>query len=81
MRVAGCLAAELCGGPHIALLETDAAVPAHVAGCLSRHASLHLASPLPRRYEHHSRQRLDLALLAFFQNFRKVYVGEQVGAG
>lgn len=26
----------------------------------------------------HSRQRLDLAILSFFQNFRKVYVGEQV---
>ena len=31
------------------------------------------------RYGEHSRQRLDLALLSFFQNFRKVYVGEQVG--
>ncbi|PSC72660.1 exportin-7 isoform X2 isoform A [Micractinium conductrix] len=30
------------------------------------------------RYGEHSRQRLDLALLSFFQNFRKVYVGEQV---
>mmetsp|Transcript_25560 Transcript_25560/g.71479 ORF Transcript_25560/g.71479 Transcript_25560/m.71479 type:complete len:1067 (+) Transcript_25560:187-3387(+) len=30
-----------------------------------------------RRYEEHSRQRLDTALLAFFQNFRKVYIGEQ----
>lgn len=26
----------------------------------------------------HSRQRLDLAILTFFQNFRKIYVGEQV---
>ena len=25
-----------------------------------------------------SRQRLDIAILGFFQNFRKVYVGEQV---
>uniref|UniRef100_A0A7S1SV05 Exportin-7/Ran-binding protein 17 TPR repeats domain-containing protein n=1 Tax=Tetraselmis chuii TaxID=63592 RepID=A0A7S1SV05_9CHLO len=30
-----------------------------------------------RRYGEHTRQRLDIALLAFFQNFRKVYVGEQ----
>ncbi|KAL4457497.1 hypothetical protein ABPG75_012362 [Micractinium tetrahymenae] len=30
------------------------------------------------RYGEHSRQRLDTALLSFFQNFRKVYVGEQV---
>mmetsp|Transcript_24027 Transcript_24027/g.60483 ORF Transcript_24027/g.60483 Transcript_24027/m.60483 type:complete len:1061 (+) Transcript_24027:348-3530(+) len=30
-----------------------------------------------RRYGEHTRQRLDTALLAFFQNFRKVYVGEQ----
>ena len=30
------------------------------------------------RYGEHSRQRLDLAILSFFQNFRKVYVGEQV---
>ncbi|KAI3436525.1 hypothetical protein D9Q98_005942 [Chlorella vulgaris] len=30
------------------------------------------------RYGEHSRQRLDLAFLSFFQNFRKVYVGEQV---
>uniref|UniRef100_A0A061RU54 Ran-binding protein n=1 Tax=Tetraselmis sp. GSL018 TaxID=582737 RepID=A0A061RU54_9CHLO len=30
-----------------------------------------------RRYGEHTRQRLDLAILAFFQNFRKVYVGEQ----
>mmetsp|Transcript_26690 Transcript_26690/g.50766 ORF Transcript_26690/g.50766 Transcript_26690/m.50766 type:complete len:1056 (-) Transcript_26690:229-3396(-) len=29
------------------------------------------------RYEEHSRQRLDIATLAFFQSFRKVYVGEQ----
>ena len=28
------------------------------------------------RYGEHSRQRLDMATLAFFQNFRKVYVGE-----
>ena len=36
---------------------------------------------LERRYGEHSRQRLDLALLSFFQNFRKVYVGEQVRPG
>jgi len=30
------------------------------------------------RYGERSRQRLDLALLSFFQNFRKVYIGEQV---
>lgn len=30
------------------------------------------------RYNTVSRQRLDIALLAFFQGFRKVYVGEQV---
>jgi exportin-7 len=30
------------------------------------------------RYGERSRQRLDLALLSFFQNFRKAYVGEQV---
>lgn len=30
------------------------------------------------RYKERSRQRLDLALLAFFQAFRKVYVGETV---
>eukprot|EP00242_Pyramimonas_sp_CCMP2087_P001295 CAMPEP_0198228690 /NCGR_PEP_ID=MMETSP1445-20131203/113729_1 /TAXON_ID=36898 /ORGANISM="Pyramimonas sp., Strain CCMP2087" /LENGTH=1057 /DNA_ID=CAMNT_0043909107 /DNA_START=452 /DNA_END=3625 /DNA_ORIENTATION=+ len=29
------------------------------------------------RYPEHSRQLLDTATLAFFQNFRKVYVGEQ----
>lgn len=28
-----------------------------------------------RRYGEHSRQRLDLAVLGFFQNFRKVYIG------
>ena len=39
----------------------------------------HLRHGAPRRYGEHSRQRLDLALLSFFQNFRKVYVGEQVG--
>lgn len=31
-----------------------------------------------QRVEEHSRQRLDIALLGFFQSFRKVYVGEQV---
>lgn len=31
-----------------------------------------------QRYGENSRQRLDMALLAFFQNFRKVYIGEQV---
>jgi hypothetical protein len=30
------------------------------------------------RVEEHTRQRLDIALLGFFQNFRKVYIGEQV---
>jgi hypothetical protein len=30
------------------------------------------------RVGEHSRQRLDIALLGFFQNFRKVYIGEQV---
>jgi len=30
------------------------------------------------RYAERSRQRLDLAILSFFQSFRKVYVGEQV---
>ena len=30
------------------------------------------------RYDQESRQRLDIALLAVFQGFRKVYVGEQV---
>lgn len=34
--------------------------------------------PHAGRYGEHSRQRLDLAILSFFQNFRKVYVGEQV---
>lgn len=31
-----------------------------------------------QRVGEHSRQRLEIALLGFFQNFRKVYVGEQV---
>jgi len=31
----------------------------------------------PVRYSEQSRQRLDVALLHFFQHFRKVYVGEQ----
>ena len=30
------------------------------------------------RYNEVSRQRLDIALLTFFQGFRKVYIGEQV---
>ena len=30
------------------------------------------------RVGEHARQRLDVALLGFFQNFRKVYIGEQV---
>jgi exportin-7 len=30
------------------------------------------------RYAERSRQRLDIAILSFFQSFRKVYVGEQV---
>jgi exportin-7 len=30
------------------------------------------------RYGERVRQRLDIAMLAFFQSFRKVYVGEQV---
>lgn len=32
----------------------------------------------PHRYGQRSRQRLDLAVLSFFQGFRKVYVGEHV---
>ena len=31
-----------------------------------------------QRYGEHSRQRLDIAILGFFQGFRKVYIGEQV---
>ncbi|KAK9818400.1 hypothetical protein WJX72_012091 [[Myrmecia] bisecta] len=31
-----------------------------------------------QRYGERSRQRLDIAILTFFQNFRKVYVGDQV---
>ena len=31
-----------------------------------------------QRYGENSRQRLDMAVLGFFQNFRKVYIGEQV---
>jgi exportin-7 len=31
-----------------------------------------------RRYGEESRQRLDVAILTFFQHFRKVYVGEVV---
>lgn len=31
-----------------------------------------------QRYGERSRQRLDVAILTFFQSFRKVYVGEQV---
>ena len=34
--------------------------------------------PYAGRYGEHSRQRLDLSILSFFQNFRKIYVGEQV---
>ena len=30
-----------------------------------------------QRYSQSSKQRLDLAILAFFQNFRRVYVGDQ----
>eukprot|EP00850_Spirogloea_muscicola_P007102 SM000035S13082 [mRNA] locus=s35:297618:305506:+ [translate_table: standard] len=30
-----------------------------------------------QRYNHRSKQRLDLAILSFFQNFRRVYVGDQ----
>jgi exportin-7 len=33
-----------------------------------------------QRYNENSRQRLDMAVLGFFQNFRKVYIGEQVGS-
>ena len=32
-----------------------------------------------QRYGERSRQRLDLAMVSFFQCFRKVYIGEQVG--
>jgi hypothetical protein len=31
-----------------------------------------------QRYQDNARQRLDMAVLGFFQNFRKVYIGEQV---
>lgn len=34
-----------------------------------------------QRYGEKSRQRLDMATLAFFQCFRKVYIGEQVMHG
>jgi hypothetical protein len=34
-----------------------------------------------RRYEEPSRQRLDSAIINFFQGFRRVYIGEQVGLG
>ncbi len=32
-----------------------------------------------RRYDEPSRQRLDSAIINFFQAFRRVYIGEQVG--
>jgi hypothetical protein len=38
-----------------------------------------LAGVHQQRYQENARQRLDMAVLGFFQNFRKVYIGEQVG--
>ena len=37
-----------------------------------------ICRPHAQRYGERSRQRLDLAVLGFFQSFRRVYVGEQV---
>ncbi|GAB4820934.1 hypothetical protein N2152v2_007980 [Parachlorella kessleri] len=53
---------------------TDGDLAARVFGLLQiSDSGLHTT-----RYGEHSRQRLDLAVLGFFQNFRKVYIGEQV---
>lgn len=54
---------------------TDGDLAARVFGLLQLTDS---SAVHTRRYGEHSRQRLDLAILAFFQNFRKVYIGEQV---
>lgn len=66
--------------PHLDLLHhhltqeaLDGDLAARVFGLLqSADTGLHQT-----RYGERSRQRLDLAVLAFFQSFRKVYVGEQ----
>ena len=70
--VASSAAQPLCATSHEWVVRL---IPAH-------------ASPAPlqvvdsgyhtQRYGEQSRQRLDIAILGFFQNFRKVYVGEQV---
>lgn len=53
---------------------TDGELSARVFG-LARAADEGLHA---RRYGEATRRRLDAALLAFFQSFRKVYIGEQV---
>ncbi|KAL4534670.1 hypothetical protein Ndes2526A_g05549 [Nannochloris sp. 'desiccata'] len=54
--------------------QTDGDLAARVFTLVAMSDSGHHAG----RYNDHCRQRLDLAILSFFQNFRKVYVGEQV---
>lgn len=54
--------------------QLDGDLAARVFGLVSlADSGVHAA-----RYGEPSRQRLELAVLGFFQNFRKVYVGEQV---
>ena len=68
--------------PTLSLSGSSARQPQHPAHphtrSLSHPPPLPHTHPWPARYAEHSRQRLDLGLLSFFQNFRKVYVGEQV---
>ena len=61
-------------GCHVLQETIDGDLAARVFGLLqSCDAGFHQG-----RYGERSRQRLDIALLSFFQSFRKVYVGEQV---
>ena len=71
------LSHKLCSGDHVfpMLQETiDGNLAARAFGLMQV-----LDSPaMQGRRGERSRQRLDLALLSFLQNFRKVYIGEHV---
>eukprot|EP00879_Flechtneria_rotunda_P032708 GHRR01035984.1.p1 GENE.GHRR01035984.1~~GHRR01035984.1.p1 ORF type:complete len:147 (-),score=30.08 GHRR01035984.1:432-872(-) len=72
--IRGRLSSSCATGTAESQEASDGALAARAFGLLSMmDTGVH-----QQRYQDISRQRLDMAMLGFFQNFRKVYIGEQV---
>lgn len=75
------IASVLRGRLSAGAAESQEAVDGDLAARVFELLTLADSGSHQARYAHGSRQRLDMALLSFFQAFRKVFIGEQVGAG